>query len=487
MTPRRFMAIGLAAAWLAAWPAEATFAQGAAGSAGSEAAGAGAALKNFRDLIATHCSYVVATGSAERVRAIVDEGLAPEPDRAAAVRIIARALGATIDGHASVRAEGLAPGSVLPVELIPLDDSPGGPVVCVHPDRSGFFAADAPFVTAINGVGLESLIERAALEIPDGSAAMVRRRACRLLTMSRLIGPEEAPAAVLTLAPSAESPDDQREIGVRLGPPVRSRGQWPRAGTRRIDVHTAYLRLAEMDDGERFLRGLRATLESFRDARTLIIDVRGNGGGRRDALLMIASFVMAPDAAPLVYNAARPLRLGRSIEELDAQMTDRFMRRADDGAWNVAERRAIAEFRDRFSIATPGLTLDDASFGPWYYGVLSPDAAAAWWSPGRRVLVLMDHECFSATDVFLSAMAEIEHVTLIGRPSSGGSGLARRYALGAGIEVRLSSMVSFRPDGTLLDGNGVAPDVLVWPTARDCIEGGTDTALERALEAAARP
>ncbi len=105
------------------------------------------------------------------------------------------------------------------------------------------------------------------------------------------------------------------------------------------------------------------------------------------------------------------------------------------------------------------------------------------WRPGesnRQVVVLMDDGCFSSTDIFLGAFAELPQVTLLGTASGGGSGRARSKRLAhGGVELRLSSMASFRP--TSYDGVGIAPDVVVLPGPTDFVLGGTDAMLEAAI------
>jgi C-terminal processing protease CtpA/Prc len=97
------------------------------------------------------------------------------------------------------------------------------------------------------------------------------------------------------------------------------------------------------------------------------------------------------------------------------------------------------------------------------------------------VCVLTDEDCFSATDVFLGALAELPQVTLVGRASGGGSGRAREFALAySGIRVRLSSMASFRPDGRRYDGRGIEVDIHVQPGVGD-FSGTTDSDLDAAL------
>src|SRR5262249_5911090 len=101
----------------------------------------------------------------------------------------------------------------------------------------------------------------------------------------------------------------------------------------------------------------------------------------------------------------------------------------------------------------------------------------------KPVAVLLDGDCFSATDVFLAAFSGGPGITLVGQPSGGGSGRAIAYRLpNSRLTVRLSSMVSFRTDGRLIDGRGVAPDVLVEPGTADFIGRG-DAMLDAAVAA----
>jgi C-terminal processing protease CtpA/Prc len=113
--------------------------------------------------------------------------------------------------------------------------------------------------------------------------------------------------------------------------------------------------------------------------------------------------------------------------------------------------------------------------------VLERDTNPKAWHYARPVTVLMDGGCFSATDVFLGAFKGWRGVTLIGSPSGGGSGRTRGYRLPhSGLELRLSSMASFQPNGKLYDGNGIEPDVLLLPAPR-FFTSGEDRILVRCL------
>ena len=94
----------------------------------------------------------------------------------------------------------------------------------------------------------------------------------------------------------------------------------------------------------------------------------------------------------------------------------------------------------------------------------------------------MSTDNFSASDIFLGAFKGWRNVTLVGTPSGGGSGRYQSYRLeNSKLEIRLSSMASFRPDGRLYDGNGIQPDIYVEPIPTDFI-GKTDFMLEKAIE-----
>jgi C-terminal processing protease CtpA/Prc len=97
------------------------------------------------------------------------------------------------------------------------------------------------------------------------------------------------------------------------------------------------------------------------------------------------------------------------------------------------------------------------------------------------VAILLDEACFSATDVFLAAFRGLPRVTLVGTPSGGGSGRARPLVLEhSRLDLRMSSMASFRPDGRVYDGESVEPDVLVHPSPGWWV-GREDPVLDEAL------
>jgi C-terminal processing protease CtpA/Prc len=99
----------------------------------------------------------------------------------------------------------------------------------------------------------------------------------------------------------------------------------------------------------------------------------------------------------------------------------------------------------------------------------------------KPAVVLLNGRSFSATDVFLAGLKGMRNVLLLGTPSAGGSAYTQDVVLGpTPLKLRIGSIASFQADGTLFDGNGVRPDVLVEPVP-DYFIGGRDNALEEAL------
>ena len=58
-------------------------------------------------------------------------------------------------------------------------------------------------------------------------------------------------------------------------------------------------------------------------------------------------------------------------------------------------------------------------------------------------------------------MKAAEHVLLVGAPTAGASGNPRPIDLPNGVTVLASTWIERLPDGTVLEGHGVVPDVMV--------------------------
>jgi hypothetical protein len=433
-------------------------------------------LATLRDLLDTRFAYrTLRDVDLEALLHEAEHELAGDGIAAAEfARLVDRILRAFGDGHS--RVVGVPPAA--PLFLPFLVQQVDGGHVAFRSDRSGFVDAAHPFVVAIDGVPLERWLDAARARGTQGSSAMQAREAERglreIAELQRALGLPLAETVRVRLR--GESGATDLELPIAVDRPVY--GAWPRTATRRLDGDLGYLRLPQMDDDARFLDGLDEAMQSFRDTRGLVIDVRGNGGGTRDALRRLAPYFLPADGTPVVGNVAAVLLEDGRAAGIDA-LADRGLYPAEWTGWTEAQRAAITTFARTFR---PGWKLPQGRFSPWHFLVLDRADNGNAFAYGQPVVVLIDRSCFSATDVFAAALGELPNVRLVGEPTSGGSGRARGYVLPkSGVRLRLSTMASFRPDGVLFEGHGVEPDIAVGMRPGDLV-GATDTVLQRALD-----
>jgi C-terminal processing protease CtpA/Prc len=407
-------------------------------------------------------------------RAALGDGEVAVPELALWLDRILRGFG---DGHSRIESDlprneaGFLPFLVHQV---------AGGAVAFRPDRSGLVDRDHPFVAAIDGVPIERWLEAAQRRGTQGSPMMQRREAERGLRDLPELRADLGlpPGADVVVDLSGDSGRRQSTLPLERRKPIY--GSWPSTHTRRIEHDgkaVGYLRIAEMTSDPAVLDSLERAMVSFRDTDGLVIDVRGNGGGSRDALRRLLPYFIAPDAAPIVTNVAAA-RVPPEATATDDLLADRGLYPAHWHGFDAEQRAAISSFLRSFR---PSWRLPQRKFSPYHFLVQRHTDNSRAFHYDEPVVVLIDRGCFSATDVFAAAFAALPRVTLVGEPTSGGSGRARGYRLRhSGIRLRLSSMASFRPDGVLFEGNGVEPDVAVQTAPTDLI-GASDTVLARAL------
>lgn len=400
---------------------------------------------------------------------IPDDGL----DRDAFARVVDGVLRAFGDGHSRVDGARSAGVHFLPCLVQKVE----GGHVAFRADRSALVDGDRPFLVAIDDVPLERWLVAAADRATQGSAVMRAHQGERGLRelgeLRTALGLPASDTVQLRLRGTKGERVHQLPVGSRSP----AYGAWPRTTTRRLEA-VGYLRLADMANDASFLDGLDAAMQDFRDTAGLIVDVRGNGGGTRDALRRLAPYFLPKDGAPVVGNVAAVL-LDRGAPPPKDALADRGLFPLDWDSWSGAQRGAIATFTKTWQ---PSWTPTSGRFSPWHFLLLDRADNPKAFAYQKPVVVLIDRGCFSATDVFAAALGALPNVRLVGEATSGGSGRAKGHVLPkSGVRLQLSTMASYRPDGVLFEGNGVVPDVEVAMQPMDLI-GATDTVLQKALE-----
>jgi len=431
------------------------------------------ALNDFQVALNDRWSYRHANradfdGAVDALRRAVDAGLSPSDFGIELQKIVAMG----IDGHASVSGYGPPPGGCLPFLVEPEGDR----FVAFKPDRTGFLADGFPYLMKIDGKAVTDWCQVAAPLVPKGSPQYVRRHCLRRLrALDQLRGWMKLPKrGTLEIELASEDGRSRKTLSLPTASHPPRYGVWPRGGSRLLKGEIGYLRLAAMDreSGSE----IKKWMSKFRDSAGLIVDVRDNGGGSRDALRLLYSYLAAPGNPPHVFTAAA-YRLHE--EHKGDHLAARFMYRADAKEWTNQERRAIATFARNFK---PAWALPKGQFSEWHYMALSRIDDPNVYHYKMPVVVLMNEKCFSATDVFLAGLKGLKNLTLLGTPSGGGSARSRRVDLGGTpFTLRIGTMASFQADGRLFDGHGVSPDVTVAPDTGYHI-GDRDNALDAAVE-----
>ncbi len=394
-------------------------------------------------------------------------------DPAVFTRIVDRILRAFGDGHSRIDAVPSASDTYLPFLV---QEVAGGHVAFLA-DRSGFVDAERPFLVAIDEVPLERWLAVARVRATQGSVTMQAREAERLLRDLGDLRQELQVAATKDVTVTVRGKAGAREVTLATSKKKPVYGAWPRTETRLLEGNVGYLRVAQMSGDAGVLDGLDAAMQTFRETKGLVIDVRGNGGGTRDALRRLAPYLLPANGAPVVGNVAAIL-LTKGQAAAPEALADRGLYPVDWSGWTDAQRGAITQFARSFK---PSWKLPTGRFSPWHFLVLDRKDNENAFAYDKRVVVLIDRGCFSATDVFAAALGALPNVTLVGEATSGGSGRASGHRLPhSGIRLQLSTMASFRPDGVLFEGNGVVPDVLVEAEPGDVV-GTSDAPLQRAV------
>ncbi len=381
------------------------------------------------------------------------------------------------DGHSRVR--GIA--SILPpgfasFRVVDVD----GKLMALHPKKEELLEESFPIIAALDGKPIDLWLQAASRLAAQGSPQWIRRESVFYLSWVDYLRQDLKLRTGRRLQVTLSSLDGSKTKKVNT-----ALGQRPYFGGIKIgkrpqvlEGEIGYLPIDTMSLKEHELEDLDDAMMKFKETKGLIIDVRGNGGGNRDALRLLFPYFMADNDPPYVANVAA-MRLSSSIPRGNptGYLGNRFAFPADFPGWNKSQSNAIKEFKKTFKSEW---SLPKDEFSSWHYMVLDRSLNPNSYGYEKPVILLTDANCYSATDIFIGAFKGRKNVTILGGPSGGGSGRSITSPLkNSSLQVKISSMASFQPNGKLYDGNGVPPDRVTGPTLDDYL-GKSDSVLEKA-------
>ncbi len=374
------------------------------------------------------------------------------------------------DCHSGVSSKALdaEPGLWLPFRLAVAQ----GGIIAVKRENTSFVEPDFPYLVALDGRPLKDWFDAALRYAPVGSTSQNLSQSVsgirRLDILRRDLGLPARRTVEVTFANSAGA---TKAITLPGRTAFSSLAKISLGESRRIG-DLGYLRLPAMDD--KLIPEAKKRMEEFRDTAGLIIDVRGNGGGSYGLMRTLFGYFRPADAGPFVCNIAA-YRLAPNFRANHIEY--RPTHRRNWSGWSPADLAAIDVTLANFK---PSFNLPDGQFSEWHFMLLRREGFQYHYD--KPVVVLCDEGCFSASDGFLAAFAELPHVTLMGVGSRGGSGSSRTVALPRSkIDFKLSTMASFRPNGLTFEGHGVTVDVVAQPPPEDFITRN-DSVLDQAVQ-----
>ncbi len=197
--------------------------------------------------------------------------------------------------------------------------------------------------------------------------------------------------------------------------------QFAPVGFRLIDEDAAYISIATFAEGYDHAT-IERRFEEIKDRSMLVLDLRGNGGGRVTNFIHLLGFFFEPGT-----------RVGIPVGSEDA-----------------------AAF-----VVETGLPPSDAFLiAAWMKGgyVVEDDRPARF---GGRVAVLIDGGSASASECTASALRELRRAPLVGRRSAGALLVSRFLPLPGGFAMQAPVMDYITVRGFRPEGVGLTPDVVV--------------------------
>ena len=365
--------------------------------------------------------------------------------------------------------------STLPLTIRPILKEGSGEEIdflALKPGTQSLLDSKYPYINKINGHPVEEILLKLKQvfpkQAPQNLAANLANYAVYPGLLSNLFDTTSSTMSV-----------ELRDLnGVTKAISLNPTSQFPRpidplrkSGSKVLNDSIGYLRIDSMRLDEEELSEIHQKMNEFKNTDALIIDIRGNGGGRRQIIQELMPYFM-PDEEK--YHVATR---GLCRNHPDCDISSRYLFPIDSPHFNEEERAFLRKFQKENPIQ---VQYDKSMYQDEAFHLIR-NSRNPQFHYNKEVIILMDHENFSAADVFLGAFKGREKITLMGETSGGGSAAGKTYKTPVlGLEYRIARMLSLQPQGITYDMNGISPDIAV---ERDMgfYLGKSDSVLEQAI------
>ncbi|MCK5126654.1 MAG: hypothetical protein KAR42_10390 [candidate division Zixibacteria bacterium] len=184
-------------------------------------------------------------------------------------------------------------------------------------------------------------------------------------------------------------------------------------------------------------------VDKYKDASSLIIDVRGNPGGNAPSMLTAALM----DQPYRRFSESTPISIALF----------RYYAESSGPWWG--------KFRDSHMM--------------WGSSFTSPDNTLF----RGKLIILIDRKTGSAAEDFVVSFKDNKRALIIGENSFGSSGQPYSYQFGDIGSISIGTKRVYLPDGSPFEGVGITPDITIIPTRNNLYED-YDPVLGRAMEEA---
>ncbi|HYG48263.1 MAG TPA: S41 family peptidase [Allosphingosinicella sp.] len=224
----------------------------------------------------------------------------------------------------------------------------------------------------------------------------------------------------------------QLHSGIKQAAPPAPHGiSWKQAAP-----SVGFLSIQSFEDGPGVVARIDQAFAALGGNESLIVDLRGNGGGTLAAAMRLADHIL-PRPMPVGYFASRQGLIERNLTSID--QLDRSALSTFAGYSSEEFGRAIAE--------KGALMLTSGGRAPRLYS--------------GKVVILIDEYCFSASEALAGVVKETKAATLIGRKTPGLMLGANMIPIEGGWTLVLPVLDFRTPRGVKVEGRGVEPDIKV--------------------------